>query len=348
MFDHTTWVRRALQQSELMRAFKIPYATQISFPPDLCDRVCDSLQNLVPVGVLRLLLSLIVPLKGRRFIWGGCYPLEKLPSRKKVDESKMAKEGATKSPLAALAPARKKLAPAVPFEAPVACPPSKESPGRFVKPSVSTTSTTAPMVIPLGLSVYSTPAAYPMVILTSLPSEAPSFEEPQGKNQAVSKSSGTVGSQGVPTHAPSTSEAPMLNSFKAPFAPMVIPIRLPSEAPPSEEPVSKPTGTIESQCVSTQVRIVSEAPRLSPFTSPLALTNGPPAAKRERPGTPTGSDVGPEANKFSVATKADDADVPEHLFRALKVNRAPTSQEGKALTLLRGVLLRRWRKITTR
>jgi hypothetical protein len=65
---------------------------------------------------------------------------------------------------------------------------------------------------------------------------------------------------------------------------------------------------------------------------------------------PTGIDVGPEAKRFAVATKADDDDVPEHLsdIRALKVKRPPTSQEGKALTLLRGVLLRRWRKITTR
>jgi hypothetical protein len=46
----------------------------------------------------------------------------------------------------------------------------------------------------------------------------------------------------------------------------------------------------------------------------------------------------------------DDADIPEHLWdlRDLMVKRVPTSQEGKASTLLREVLLKRWRKITTR
>jgi hypothetical protein len=60
--------------------------------------------------------------------------------------------------------------------------------------------------------------------------------------------------------------------------------------------------------------------------------------------------VGPEVKRFFIATKVDDADVPEHLWdlRALKVKRAPTSQEGKALMMLREVLLKRWRKITTR
>jgi hypothetical protein len=118
---------------------------------------------------------------------------------------------------------------------------------------------------------------------------------------------------------------------------MVIPIRLPSEAPPSEEPFSKQTGNLEPQRAYTQVRIISEYPRLSPFTSPLASTKVPTAAKRERPGPdPTGSDVGPESKRFAVATKADDADVPEHLWDliASKVKRYPTSQEGKALTLL--------------
>jgi hypothetical protein len=228
-------------------------------------------------------------------------------------------------------------------------PPSKESPGRFVKPSVSTTSNGAPMFIPLGLYVSSTPTSAPMVILTRLPSEAPSLEKPQGKIQVVLKSSVTLGSQGVSTQVPITYEAPRLIPFKAPCAQMVIPIMIPSEAPPSEEPFLKPTGTLESQYVSTQVRIISKYPRLSPFTSPLASTKVPLAAKRERPGPPTGSDVEPDAKRFAVSTKADDADVPENLWdlRALKVKRAQIFQEGKALTLLRGVLLRRWRKITT-
>jgi hypothetical protein len=60
--------------------------------------------------------------------------------------------------------------------------------------------------------------------------------------------------------------------------------------------------------------------------------------------------VVPESKRFAVATKADDVEVPEHLWdhRELRVNRTPTSQEVKALTMLRTVLLKRWRKITTR
>jgi hypothetical protein len=169
------------------------------------------------------------------------------------------------------------------------------------------------MVIPLGLSVSSTWTTVPMVIPTRLTSKAPSLEEPQGKKQAVLESSVTLGSQGVPTHVPSASDAPRLSLFKDPCAPMVIQIRLPSEAPPSEEPFSRPTVTLESQGVFTQVLITYLDPRLSPFTSPLASTKGPTTAKRELPGPPTGSDVGPEANRFSVATKVDDSDVPEHL-----------------------------------
>jgi hypothetical protein len=134
--SHTNWVRRALQQSELMTAFEIPYATQSSFPPDFCDRICVSLPNLAPVRVFRLLPSILIPLKGRRFT-GGCYPFENFPSRQEVAASKMAKEGAPKSPLALLAPDRQKVAPAVavsemakevapklPFEAPVVGPTS--------------------------------------------------------------------------------------------------------------------------------------------------------------------------------------------------------------------------------
>jgi hypothetical protein len=90
------------------------------------------------------------------------------------------------------------------------------------------------MVIPFGLSVSSTPTAAPMVIHIRLPAEVPSLEEPQGKNQAVLKASVTLGSNGVPTQVPGTSEAPRLSPFKAPCAQMVIPIRLPSEAPSSE------------------------------------------------------------------------------------------------------------------
>jgi hypothetical protein len=60
--------------------------------------------------------------------------------------------------------------------------------------------------------------------------------------------------------------------------------------------------------------------------------------------------VVPEAKRFTIATKSDDAEVPEHLWdqRALRVNGTPTFQEGKALTMLRKVLLKCWRNITNR
>jgi hypothetical protein len=81
--SHTNWVRRALQLSELMTAFEIPAATQGTFTPEVITQVCASLPTLTPVGVLRLLLSILFPLKGHSFT-GGSSPLEKLPSRQKV------------------------------------------------------------------------------------------------------------------------------------------------------------------------------------------------------------------------------------------------------------------------
>jgi hypothetical protein len=50
---------------------------------------------------------------------------------------------------------------------------------------------------------------------------------------------------------------------------------------------------------------LKEHPKLIPFTS----TKVPTSAKRERPGPPTCIDGGPDANRFAVATKADDVDV---------------------------------------
>jgi hypothetical protein len=69
--SHTNWVRRALQPGELMTAFEISAATQVTFAPEVITQVCASLPTLTPVGVLRLLLSILVPLKGRIFMWGG-------------------------------------------------------------------------------------------------------------------------------------------------------------------------------------------------------------------------------------------------------------------------------------
>jgi hypothetical protein len=78
-------------------------------------------------------------------------------------------------------------------------------------------------------------------------------------------------------------------------------------------------------------------------------TNVPGVTKRDRPGSPASSDVVPEANRFAIARKVDDAEVPEHLWdlRALKLDGNLNTQEGNALTMLRKVLLRRWIRITT-
>jgi hypothetical protein len=66
-----------------MTAFEIPAGTQATFAPEVITQVCASLLSLTPVGVLRMLLSILVPLKGRSST-GGSSPLEKLPSRQKV------------------------------------------------------------------------------------------------------------------------------------------------------------------------------------------------------------------------------------------------------------------------
>jgi hypothetical protein len=113
---------------------------------DLCNQVCASLPTLAPVGVLRLLLSLLVPVKGRGFT-GGRFPLEKLPSRQKV---------------AALETGKTDIALAQEGR-PYLGPPPKEYPG----PSVPTTSTEAPMIISVGLG----PTAAQMVI--GAPSDPP-------------------------------------------------------------------------------------------------------------------------------------------------------------------------------
>jgi hypothetical protein len=68
--SHTNWVRRALQPGELMTAFEIPGGTQATFAPEVITKVCTSLPSLTLVGVLRLLLSFLVPLKGRSFTGG--------------------------------------------------------------------------------------------------------------------------------------------------------------------------------------------------------------------------------------------------------------------------------------
>jgi hypothetical protein len=83
--SHTNWVRRALQLGELMTAFEIPAATQGTFAPEVITKVCASLPTLTPVSVLRLLLSILVPLKERSFRgvgvlrWGSCLPGRRWP-----------------------------------------------------------------------------------------------------------------------------------------------------------------------------------------------------------------------------------------------------------------------------
>jgi hypothetical protein len=69
--SHTNWVRRALQPGELMTVFEIYAATQATFVPEVITQLYASLPTLTPIGVLRLLLSILVPLKGRSFTGGG-------------------------------------------------------------------------------------------------------------------------------------------------------------------------------------------------------------------------------------------------------------------------------------
>jgi hypothetical protein len=64
------WVRKALHHSALVTEFEITSVTQSTFPPGLCNQVCALLPTLAPVGVLRLLISLLVPVKGRSFTGG--------------------------------------------------------------------------------------------------------------------------------------------------------------------------------------------------------------------------------------------------------------------------------------
>jgi hypothetical protein len=45
-------------------------STQGTFAPEVIIQVCASLPTLTPVGVLSLLLSILVPLKGRSFTGG--------------------------------------------------------------------------------------------------------------------------------------------------------------------------------------------------------------------------------------------------------------------------------------
>jgi hypothetical protein len=68
--SHTNWVRRALQTGELMTAFEIPAGTQATFTPEVITQVCASLPSFTLVGVLHVLLSILVPLKGRSFTGG--------------------------------------------------------------------------------------------------------------------------------------------------------------------------------------------------------------------------------------------------------------------------------------
>jgi hypothetical protein len=82
--SHTNWVRRALQPGELMTAFEIPAGTQATFAPEVITQVCAYLPRLTPVGALRVLLSIRVPLKGRSFTggvlrWRSCLPGRRWP-----------------------------------------------------------------------------------------------------------------------------------------------------------------------------------------------------------------------------------------------------------------------------
>jgi hypothetical protein len=110
------------------------------------------------------------------------------------------------------------------------------------------------------------------------------------------------------------------------------------------------SGRIRTSSLPSGVGGISSIPSEYPIPSPFTETNVPGVAKRGRPGSPESSDVVTDTKRFAIATKADDAEVPEHLWdlRALRLDGTLNTQEGNALTLLRKVMLQRWRRITTR
>jgi hypothetical protein len=277
--SHTNWVRRALQLDELMTAFEIPAATQGTFAPEVITQVCASLPTLTPVGVLRLLLSILVPLKGRSFM-GRSSPLEKLPSRQRVAMFETAKTRQPKPDVASI-------------EAPL------------VSPVELVPTTEVPLISPVPDAYPIVPAAAPMFISAPSPSGSPAYSPSEGivvsarslsgsplylpsesfeslstSRRIVISATSLLGSPSYPPPEPFESQSisrrirsPSGSLSHSPSMPMKLSAKVPTlsgrirtSSPPSG------VGGISS--------IPSEYPRLSPFTE----TNAPGVTKRGRPG----------------------------------------------------------------
>jgi hypothetical protein len=245
------------------------------------------------------------------------------------------------------------------------------SPSEGIVVPVEFDPTTAPMVDSDPYAATMVAAAAPMFISAPLPSGSPAYSPSEGivvsamslsgspshllsepfeslstSRRIVISATSLSGSSSYPPsepfESPSTSRrirSPSGSPSHSPYMPMKLSAKGPT-----------PSGRIRTSSPPLGVGVISsissEYSRPSPFTE----KNVPGVAKRGRPGSPASSDVVPEAKRFAIATKADDAEVPEHLWdlRAVRVDGTLNTQEGNALTLLTKVLLQRWRRITTR
>jgi hypothetical protein len=189
--SHTNWVRRALQPGELMTAFEIPAGTQATFAPEVITQVCASLPTLTPVGVLLVLLSILVPLKGHTFT-GGSSLLEKLPSRQKVAMLETANTRQPKPDFALI-------------EAPLISPIE-------VVPTIE-----VPLFSPVPDAYPIVPTATPMVIPASSPSVSPAYYPSEGINVSATSLSG---SPSYPSVLPAFSATALSSS---PSYPSVLP-----------------------------------------------------------------------------------------------------------------------------
>jgi hypothetical protein len=306
--SHTNWVRRALQPGELITAFEISAATQATFTPEVITQVCASLPTLTPVGILRLLLSILVPLKGHSFT-GGSSPLEKFPSRQKVAMLETAKTRQPKPDVALIE---------APLISPVELVPTTEVPMFIPVPDADPIVFAATRMFISAPSPSVSPAYSPaegiVVSATSLsgsPSYPPSesFESLSTSKRIVISATSLSGSPSYPPPAPFESQSTSRR------------IRSPSGSPshspfmPMKRSAKGPTlsGRIRTSSPPLGVGGISSIPSEYPRPSPITESNVPGVTKRGRPGSPASSDVVPEAKRFAIATKSDDAEVPEHL-----------------------------------
>jgi hypothetical protein len=88
------------------------------------------------------------------------------------------------------------------------------------------------------------------------------------------------------------------------------------------------SGRIRTSSPPSGVGGISSIPYEYPRPSPFTETNVQGVTKRGRPGSPASSEVVPEAKRFSIAMKVDDAEVLEHLWdlRALRLDGTLNTQ----------------------